>query len=142
MGLPLLLAVVATAHALAPNTWDRAPVFIHTNYHDVPLTERELAELKKFDLITLEKNQGGTGPDVVARIVAAAKQLKAVTDAPVLMYTNLLLDWPQFATLHEEFAANAADWRLEDARGAVVNFTKSGLDMACFSVERQECFFA
>ena len=74
----------------------------------------------------MEKNQGGTGPDVVARIVAAAKQLKAVTDAPVLMYTNLLLDWPQFATLHEEFAANAADWRLEDARGAVVNFTKSG----------------
>eukprot|EP01050_Picozoa_sp_SAG11_P028392 SAG11_NODE_7569_length_1122_cov_0.881438_1_plen_296_part_01 len=127
MQLALALALLTTVQARQPAfSWERLPRFWHAGNASGPLnaTLVEFVAHKGWAMATIEKMQAQgaspTGQHAEAKIIAAARQLKAASPAlPVIFYLNSVMDWPQYA-LHADLTKKPALWLTDDLGQPIV----------------------
>ena len=116
-------------------SWDTLPAFFHCANSSGPMSEKSIALMAKFPMVTIEKFQGPCAQgasatpacDQEAVIVDVLRRVKAANaNVSTIFYYNSVLDFPQYR-LHATVGADPA-LQLKDAGGAPVKMSGGGHD--------------
>lgn len=136
--LPALMALAQhNAHVLPPFSWDKLPMFLHTQNTSGPWSPAALQRIAEFPIVTLEKShdfpaqQRGHRLDKTTGVACAA--IHAINPATkVLYYSNSLMAY-SCDPLYDVIEADPT-LILKDANGQDVRFGQTPHSLACYDV--------